>query len=306
MSNTAFDPSVGAQPHLPVFPSDIDKGIKQGKYMLLERACVSPSILTAASTVPALPTASQGQIDTIILASAFGNHALEMYQSTAQTLMPAIQDLKGLEVGLDEVDNECVEYVPGGNRSANPLSYVVGTDPGVFIRATFEFTDRSGTDQFIVGFRKQENYAVPTSFLNGGDALYTDFFGVGFSGTSSDLVSTMFDKTNSGSTTAASCGMTHADTEIHQYEVRIAGGVPTVYINGVRLGDTVSKDGTGAAITGRPTTATPAYTFTSALRLIPFIFHRYATTTPGAVYLRRLEVGQLLAVGLQPSGRGPQ
>ena len=68
----------------------------------------------------------------------------------------------------------------------------------------------------------------------------------------------------------------------------------------------VSKDGTGAAITAQPTLSGAAYSFTAALFLVPFIFHRYDSTTPGTVFLRRLEVGQLLEVGLQNEGRGPQ
>ena len=71
----------------------------------------------------------------------------------------------------------------------------------------------------------------------------------------------------------------------------------------VILGDTVSFDGLGAALTPQTTVAGAAYTF-AALQIVPFIFHRYDSTTPGNVFLRRLEVGQLAAVGAQASARG--
>lgn len=308
MSNPGYGTN---QPHAPVFAYDISENIRKGKYMVLERSAMHPHILqngtqAAPVSVPTLPTAVQDNLDTLIFPNGFGCLGLEMYQTTAQTLMPLRHATKGLEIGLDEVNNESVEYVPGGNHAANPLGYLSGTDPGVFIRATFEIADTSGSDQFCIGFRKQENYVVPTSFLSTGDALYTDFVGLGFSGTAAaNLVKSMTDLANSGSTTVTSSAFAWADGGIHQLEVRIKGRIVSYFINGVRTGDTVRKDGLGAAITAQPTVALPNITVTNALFWVPFIFHRYDATTPGAVYLRRLEVGQLLEAGLQAEGRGP-
>lgn len=302
-----FDPAIGSQPHERVYANALSEGLRTAKYLLLNKPSVHPFVFTTATQVPALPTASQGQIDTVFLPQALGCNVLEMFQTTAQSKFPAIVAAEGLEIGLDLVDNETVEYVPGGNHTFNPLAYTVGTTPGVLIRLKVKMADVSGTDQFLVGFRKQESYAVPTSLLSTGDGIYTDFFGIGLSGTANpNDVKTMSDLNNGGSTTVTDTLFNVADGDIVQYEVRVRAGVVTAYINGVRLGDTVGKDGDGTAITSQATAATAAFTFDTGDLLIPTIIHRYVTTTPGVVYLRRLEVAQLLEVGLQPEGRGPQ
>jgi len=300
-----FNAADGTQSFTRTFGNQLSEGQRKGKYMLFDRP--GPlTIMNSAGAIPALMTAAQGQIDTILVPGAFGNNMLELFQTTAQTLAP-IYNAKGILIGGDVVDNESVEYVPGGNRAENPFAYVAGTDPGVFIRATLEITDSSGSDQMCLGFRKQEAYAVPVSFLTTGDALYTDFAGIGFSGTAAaNLVKSMTDIGNLGSTTVFSTGFTWADTKIHQLEVRISKRQVQYLINGSRPGERITKDGIGGALATQTPLVPPAYTFTAGLNLIPFFFHRYDATTPGAVYLRRLEVGQLLEVGLQPEGRGPQ
>lgn len=298
-----FDPAASTQPHERLFANQVSEGLRKGKYMLFDRP--SPLlILNSSGAIPALYTAVAAQVDAILVPDAFGNQYIEMYQTTAQALPPVHHATKGITIGGDLVDNESVEYVPGGNRTTNPLGYTAGTDPGVFIRAIFEIADASGSDQFGIGFRKQEAYVVPTSFLSTGDALYTDFAMLGFSGTAAaNLVKSMTDLNNAGSTVVTSSAFAWADGTIHQLEVRIKGRVVSYFINGRRVGETVKLDGLGADITDQPTTALPSFTFDTGDFLIPFIFHRYDTTTPGAVYLRHLEVGQLLEVGLQPEGR---
>ena len=133
-----------------------------------------------------------------------------------------------------------------------------------------------------------------------------DFAGIGFSGTASDLVKTMTDQSNSGSTTVTNTAFAFADNGIHTLETRIKGRSVSYYINGALLGSLISKDGEGTAITPQQTLSGASYTVTSGLFMVPFIFHRYDSTTPGAVYLHRLEVGQLLEVGLQNDMRGVQ
>lgn len=296
---------------LPITAYDLSDAIKKGKYMLVERASYQPHILqygtqAAAVTVPTLPTAVQDNVAAIYLPGAIGFQYIEMYSTTAQTLNPSRHATKGLEIGLDKVDNECVEYVPGGNHAANPLGYLAGTDPGIVMRVTLEITDTSGSDQLVFGLRKQENYVVPTSFLNTGDALYTDFFGIGFSGTAAaNLVKTVWDLNNAGSTTAFSTTFAWADAGIHQLEIRAKARKIRHFINGVELGGTVRKDALGTAITAQPTLAPPLQTIDTGDFMIPFLFHRYDATTPGTVFLRRLEIAPLSELGLAPEDRVP-
>jgi hypothetical protein len=302
-----FDPNAGALPFVPIYGHQLSPGLRACRYMVVERVATHPKILengTQASPVivPTLPTAAQGGIDTVHIEEALGLKVIELFQTTAQTLMPARHATKGLEIGLDEVNNESVEYVPGGNHAANPLGCLAGTDPGVFIRATLEIADVSGSDQLVVGFRKQEAYAVPTSFLSAGDALYTDFYGVGFSGSANpNDVKTVRDLNNGGSTTVFDTNFNWADNGIHTLEVRVKGRKVSVFINGVALGGVVKKDGIGAAISAQQSYTPPAFSFDAGDFLIPFIFSRYDATLPGAIYLRKLVCGRLVEDGLDPA-----
>lgn len=306
---TNLDAPDGVQHHDIAFANNLSEALRKAKYMLVDKFSCQPQITqygTQASpvTVPTFPTAAQDNIDLLTFADAMGNRGIELYQTTAQTLMPSIHASKGLLVGCDVANNEAIELVPGGNRASNPLGYTAGTGPGVFLRATFEFADVSGTDQFIVGFRKQEAYVVPTSFLSAGDALYTDFIGIGFSGAADpNDVKIMSDLNNGGSTTVTDTLFNWADGLSHKLEIRIRKRVAEFYINGVKLGDTVRKDAAGASITAQPTASYSAFTVDSGDFMIPFIFHRYDATTPGAVYISRIECGQLLEVGLDPANR---
>jgi len=251
-----------------------------------------PLMYRIASGLTALPTAVQAQTDGIV---SFQGNFLEYFQTTAQTLQPVSHATKGLVLDGDQVDNESQEYVVGGNSTTQPLAFVTGTDDGFFIRATLEITDASGSDQMLVGFRKQQAYQVPTSFLTTGNALYTDFAGIGFAATKADPnpVSVATDIGASGSTTVSATNFTWADTKIHKVEVRVIGRKALYLINGVPLGGTVSKDALGVAITAQPTKTAAAYTFTSGLTLVPFIFVRQDADLLDAVYLRELEVGFL-------------
>lgn len=299
-----YGASEGAQPHERVFANHVSEGLRRGKYMLFERPSLNPFVFTTATQVPALPTAIQGQVDTVIVPGAFGHNGIEMFQTTAQSKFPARVADKGIEIGLDLVNNESVEYVPGGNDALNPFLYRAGTDPAVLIRAVLEITDVSGSDQFLIGFRKREAYAVPTSLLSAGDGVYTDFFGVGFSGAANpNDVKTMSDLNNSGSTTVTDTGFNWADGDIHELEVRIVGRKVQVFINRVRLGEAVKFNGIGTSITSQTTVTVASFTFDSGDEIIPWIFHRYDATTPGTVILRRLEVAQMLEVGLKPEQR---
>lgn len=305
-----FDARTG-QPHGRTFANDISEGMRKGKYMLIERPSTFPIVLqngtsAAPVSVPTLPSGVADAVATITFGQALGHQSLEEHSVTAQALSPLLHATKGLEIALDQVDNETVEYVPGGNKASNPLLYLAGTDPGVFIKATFEITAANGMDQFGVGFRKQEAYQTPTSWLNGGAPVYTDAVLFGFAGIVASP-NQVRSSTTIGSVVAVASATNFFWTagQIHTLEVRVSKRVVSYFINGSRMGEKISKDGLGAAITGQSTTPPPTYTFTTGLSLIPFIFLRQdaATTT---VFLRRLEVGQLLEVGLQPEGRGPQ
>lgn len=306
---TSFDPSRN-QPHKYVYLDGISEGLRLGKGMQIGLGGSHPLILqygtqTAPVTVPTLPTAVQDNVNAIVIPHAFGNHFIEMYQTTAQTLMPSRHATKGIEIALDQVDNESVEYVLGGNHAKNPLGFTCGTDPGVYHEVTFEIPDASGMDQFGIFLRKQENYVVPTSFLSTGDALYTDFVMFGFAAAKADPnpLGIAYDFNNSGSTTVFAPNFTVADNSIIKLAMWVSQRYVKFAINGVPLGGRVAKDALGTAITAQNTLTPPtAIRFDSGDFLIPGIFVRQdADLTP--VYMKSVLCAQMLEVGMQPEGR---
>lgn len=264
---------------------------RKGKYVFKRLGSEQPFIFTVASSIPALYTASATQQDVLQVPGLM----FDFYQTTAQTLPPRV-NAKGLIISGDLVDNETNEFVPGGVVGANnPYARTIGTD-AFYIRATFEVTDVSGTDQFLIGYRSNEAFTAATSFLTTGDALYTDFCAIGFCATSTDpqTVRVATDINNAGSTSVSSTAFTWADTKVHTLEMQVdIFGKATFLINDVPCGGTVSKDALGVAITAQVTTAPTAFTFDPTDLVIPFIFYRNDTTTPGAAYMSELEMGLL-------------
>ena len=257
---------------------------------------------TTPVSVPTLPTAAQDNIARIITSN--GN-VLDLYSTTAQTLLPIPHATKGWDISCDKVNNECIEIVPGGNHALSPLAMVAGTDSNFYFSATMELTDVSGTDQFLIGWRKQEAFIVPVSFLTTGDALYTDFCALGFCTTSANpqVVKQASDLNNGGSTTVSSSAFTWADTLKHKVECWVVKRVAKWFINGVPLGASISKDADGGAITAQATVVPTAFTFDTGDTLIPFLFLRHDATSPDANYLSEMEVGFLEDKFSDPTSR---
>jgi hypothetical protein len=284
---------------------------KTAQYPLLYNITAATGI--AAFDTAAAPAYAQGSTHVVKTA---GGLYMEVFATTAQTIMPILTPGTGLEIGLDKVNNESVEYVPGGNSAYSPFAYTVGTTQPYTFRVALNFADVSGSDQFLVGWRKQETFAVPTSFLTTGDGIYTDFFGMGFCATvaNPNPIGIAYDVNNGGSTFANTVGFTWADGLTHVLEVRLGGSRVRAYINGAPLGGTVKTDGLGGAITGQATSSAGTTAFnaldgdTDGIKgfdtgdiLIPFIFSRFDATTPGAIYIQGLEIGPTSEFGWDTS-----
>jgi hypothetical protein len=280
---------------------EINPNFTRRKY-LYERFSAPPLWLNDGATgVTAVPTAAAAQTD---IAVSHGGNVYELYQTTAQTILPFAHDSKGWEISGDEVDNETLEIVPGGNKSSSPLAFTLSNSTTAgddfFIRAVFEFTDASGSDQFGIGFRKQEAFAVPTSFLTTGDGIYTDFVLFGFAATVADPnpVNIAYDQNNSGSTTVQAANFTWADTLVHELQIRVIGRKPQFLINGVRLGNPVAKDALGNTIASQSTVTGPVITLDEGDVMVPFIFLRHDAAVAEDTYLRELEIGRMVDIGL--------
>lgn len=227
----------------------------------------------------------------------------DYYGNTDQAVLPFGVAASGLNISGDLVANETVEFVPGGNAANSDLAFVTGTDTDFFFRARFLLTDASGSDQFGIGFRKQEAFTAATSFLAAGDALYTDFFLFGFAAAAAaaNPLNVSYDLNNGGSSTVAAVNFTWADTKVHDLEVRVVGRSALTFINGVKTGDAVAFDALGGAITSQATVASPAFTFDTADTLVPFIFLRHDTDVAETTCIQEVEIGHLVDVGKDPN-----
>lgn len=262
----------------------------------------------ATNSFPVMPLATGGATDgeldqgvTMHVRTMAPNGYWQVYATTAQTKYPMIPVAgSGINISGDAVENESLEFVPGGNSASSRLAFVAGTDSDFFIRCKFKITDVSGYDQFGIGFRKQEAFAVPTSLLTTGDGVYTDFFLIGINGEDGVNVQTMSDLNNGGSTTVTDTGFDATDAEVLELEVRVIGRKAIGFINGVRLGNTVSKDGDGTAITAQTTKTTASFTFDNGDTLIPWIFGRHDDEVAEETFLQEIEIGHLVDRGLDP------
>lgn len=282
----------------------INPNLTQGKYYF-ENFKQGADILwfNVAAGLPVLPLAATAAQGTAQQGISPAGQYWQFFNTTDQDVLTIGTAANGLNIAGDLVNNEALELVPGGNAANSRLAFTVGTDSDFFIKTKFKITDADGSDQFLVGFRKQEAFAVPVSFLTTGDGVYTDFFGVGFAAVvgNPNTVRTASDLNNSGSTTVTSTGFTWADTLTHTLEVRVVGGKALVLINDNLLGNVIAKDGDGGAITAQSTLTGPVFTFDSGDTLVPFIFLRHDTNISESHFLQEVEVGHLVDVGKDPN-----
>lgn len=286
-----------------VYIDGLSANIWKGKHAYL-RPSIQPGFLNlgVAGGVPAFPTAAAGQTDTAYCENGV---VLELFQTLAQTVMPTIHATKGLNIAGDQTDNDALEIVVGNNSTVSPNAVLLGTDANCFFRVTLELTDVSGSDEVVVGWRKQQTYSQSAAFDGTTDPVYTDFAAIGIVGSSDGSIHTVTDLNDSGVPVKTDTAFDWADTKIHTLEVRVVGRRVKYYINDKILGSTISKDALGVAITAQPTVSGAAFTFDTADTIIPFIFlrQRGADLNEG-IYIRDLEAGFLSEIGLSNSERG--
>lgn len=274
--------------------------------IIFTQAATGDTILTT----PGAPSFAQGA--TGVFKTPRGLE-VDFFATTAQTILPILTAGSGLEISLDQVDNESVEYVPGGNSAYNPFAYTVGTSQPALFRIALNIADASGSDQLLMGYRKQEAFAVPTSFLTTGDATYTDFCAIGFAATKANPnpVQIAYDVNNGGSTFVNAAAFTWADAKSHVLEMRLKGGRVSFYINGAALGSRISTDGVGGSITAQQTSSAGQTAF-NALDgdsdgvkgfdtgdvLVPFIFVRQDGDLTGNVFWQGIQIGPQSEFGL--------
>lgn len=189
-----------------------------------------------------------------------------------QTLTPTIV-ANGLDIGGDQTDDEGFEIV-SHMLGAQGVPFVVGLDGGFYIRAKILIADVSGTDEFLVGFRRAE--AVQTVYTS-----IADYAALGWNTSANPaLIKTLTG--NDGTDVATSTTQTVADARAITFEVRVSATGVVSYLH----------DAATAGVMAAPT-ASAAFTFDNGDPLVPFIRLLNSSDLAGEVAIQTLEVGYL-------------
>lgn len=223
---------------------------------------------------PQLKVAAAGTLNATGGGAATGNAGDENYLTVGletfeyhslgagQTILYPQKVATGLDIGMDQLDNDGVE-IGCGIVANTPCARTVGTDAASFLRVKFSIADVSGTDDLAVGWRKAEDYQANVDDYDEMAALNV---------ISGDIkIETIL---NAAATVTTDTTQNWADAETHTLEVLVsAAGVVTYKIDGAA-----------------PTT-TAAFTFDTGEVIVPFIFFLNATDLAGAVVIQEFECG---------------
>lgn len=206
----------------------------------------------------AAPTGATGDENVMI----YPEGTLEYHILGTQTLLAPLPVATGLEVSLDDTDDDGVEFC-AGILASNKLAFVVGTDPAFYAKLKFSVAVVAGSDDCAFGFRKAEDYQANLDDYDEMAVL-----------NSIDGTINMETILNGGGTTTTDTTDDWADAETHELEVRVsAAGVVTYRID------------------GRPVTVAAAFTFDDAEVVVPFFFILNDATTFDSCILKSFECG---------------
>lgn len=183
-----------------------------------------------------------------------------------QTLIVPTLAADGLLIGLDVANSEGVEY-NFGTQTTSKHAYLIGTDADFFFECKFKIGTSAGADPMVIGFRSVEaNNATFTA--------YTDYAAIGVITTQNANVITLATEVGGGGTTYTNTTDAWTDGQEHTLRVNVTtAGVVTYLIDGVAPG------------------VTAAYTFTDALRVMPFISFVQPGGATTTLHLQSMECG---------------
>lgn len=236
-----------------VVPTGIDITLRQ-----------SP-LLQSNATTGAAPTGATGDVNLMYLQE--GVIMEQFILGAGQTIIAPRMTSTGLNIALDQVDNEGAEYNFGAARANSKHAFTIGTSAAFRMDVTLTVADVSGCEPLLIGFRKSEaNNATITS--------YTDYACIGLDNVAvvgNVVIST---ELNAGGTTNTNTTDAWADTASHKLSVLVsAAGVVTYLIDDVAP------------------SATAAFTFDNADVVCPFIHFLNGADVAGNVELQALKVG---------------
>jgi hypothetical protein len=193
-----------------------------------------------------------------------GINIFEYHILGTQTITSPAQHANGLNIGMDQTENDGVEIGQGIAATAKH-AFTVGTSDPFFVRAKFSIADVSGTDDCAIGFRKAEAYQANIDDYDEMAALNVISGNI--------TIETIL---NNNATVSTDTTEDWADTETHELEVRVDGsGNVTYLVDGVAPG-TVA-----------------AFEFDTAEVVVPFMYFLHDAHVAGEVVIKEWECGYL-------------
>lgn len=196
---------------------------------------------------------------------------LEQYNTTVATnIAPVVSGTLGKGLNIDNIgagDSKSIE-ITEGNTINSKNAFVVGTSPAFYVKFGFSIVTLADVVSLTCGFRKVQTYQA--TLLTG----YTDYACIGVQNSVASGEIQIQTQVGSG-------GETKTDTT----QLATAATTFTVQVN-VSTGGVVTYLFNGAA-----PTVTAAYTFTSALTVIPFMVYTSASGAHAEVDLVSYECG---------------
>lgn len=208
------------------------------------------------------PTGTTGDINRAMF--GWCGLSAQYHVKGTQTLLGPLLDStgKGLDISQDQTDNDGVEYVFGALNTRGAFTHTVSSSTNVCLRVTARIADVSGTDDFDIGWRKNEAF----------QANVDDYDEAAWVNVNLGQLQTETILNNAATTTTTVTGSTWADDATHTITTCIVGRKAYYYYDGVPIQRTVT------------------YNFDTGEVIVPFLFFLQATTSPGKVWLTNVEI----------------
>lgn len=188
----------------------------------------------------------------------------------------------GIDISGDQTNNDGLQYViklneqniaslPTGYKEGNFTKYqsfIVGTSPAFFLRATVEITDVSGTDDCLFGFRKVENFQA-----NVDDYGEMATFNVISGGIKTETIKNSANTTTTSLTSPSNGNF--ADGEIWTFEILVSSNGDVTYKMGKNFGSLVEPNGAVSFQFNNGEEITPFFYILQTVDLTPVILHSF-------------------------------
>jgi hypothetical protein len=191
-----------------------------------------------------------------------GPATFEYHIKGTQTILAPTLGTNGLDIGMDQTDNDGVELTCG-ITARSPLAFVVGTDKAFFLEVRAVIADVSGVGPFLIGFRKAEAYQADWN-------AYDELASIGLFGV--DIYTSTI--LNNAATVDTDTTDNAADATALTLRVNVsAAGAVTYRVNG-----------------SAPTT-TVAFSFDASEVVVPFVYFLHDADVAGTVELIHFDCG---------------